>query len=68
MSWGFDFSLSNIGEKLQQLKDDVESSIETQLRADRLGLTAESSAGGSRGECIRRRHKPLLAHGADNPA
>ena len=42
MFGGFDFSLSNLGQTLQQLKDDVESSIDQQLRADRLGLVPES--------------------------
>jgi hypothetical protein len=45
--WGFDFSqvsLSGIGEKLSQLAADAESSIDSQMRADRLGLVEEEPA------------------------
>ena len=45
---GFDLSsglssLTDIGDKLQKLKDDVESTIEEQLKADRTGEPVPSS-------------------------
>ena len=51
--WGFDFSqvsnlsLTGLGEKLQQLAADAESSIESQLRSERRVTKPEEEKGDS---------------------